>query len=174
MKRVFIWVCLGILVFCLAGGVGAAAKVQKTPVPASKAVPESSMIIFKPERLGEYRLFTAYGGGAVAVGLGYLFPVERDYDVILDAAYYLGNQYSILTAKLAADVKIGQDLYTGLSLGWVSYSQTIADIPGLSGNTASGSHIDAGIFLGKEIREWRVQAGYGTAMGLTGELSYKF
>ena len=190
MKRIMVWICLSVFVFWLAEGAVAATIVKKVPhkrtvikkpvkPPVVKPVPVPVVVVPPPVaheilRQRGVRLLAAYGGGAAGVGLGYLLPQGRDYDVILDAAYYFGNQYSIVSAKAAADVQVGGGWYTGISAGWVNYSQTVANIPGLSGNVESGSHIDAGVFLGKEVREWRAQIGYGTALGLIGELSYKF
>ncbi len=115
-----------------------------------------------------------YGGGAGGVGFDLIRPVNEEVNFRIGIGYLQGNQYNVMTAGLAV-TRLFIDKYVGLGVDYGSYSQTVADIPGLSGNIAKGGHTGAGIFVGISLDDSKnLEVGYSSALGFTGRAVYKF
>lgn len=107
-----------------------------------------------------------YGGGAAILEGGYLFPVKQNLNAVASGGLGIGNGYTIICAGVSAAMPLGQN-YAGLEAGLANYSQTVADVLGLSGNVSSGMHLGIGFFGGTKIRDLEVRIGYNTALGIT-------
>ncbi len=115
-----------------------------------------------------------YGGGAGGVGVDFIRPVNDVVNFRIGIGYLQGNQYSVMTTGLAI-MRVFVDKYVGLGLDYASYSTTIADIPGLSGNVTQGGHTGAGLFAGISLDDTKnLEVGYSSALGFTGRAVYKF
>lgn len=113
-----------------------------------------------------------YGGGAGIVGGGYIVP-QQNFDLLLGADLGIGSGYTIIGAQVSAVAPVSQG-YAGLQVGFFNYSQTVADILGLSGNINSGGNLGVGIFGGMKVETVDVQIGYNSALGITAGAVYKF
>ncbi|KPJ65803.1 hypothetical protein AMJ44_09475 [candidate division WOR-1 bacterium DG_54_3] len=121
---------------------------------------------------GGFQVGAGYGGGAAILGAGYTIPTAR-LDLLIDAGYGLGNEYSVLSANISGVIPLGAN-YVGIGLGMANYSEKVKDIPGLSGEIDKGSRFGAGLFFGRCFGPLRAQLGYNSALGLTAGLNYKF
>ena len=121
---------------------------------------------------GGFQVGAGYGGGAAILGAGYTIPTAR-LDLLIDAGYGLGNEYSVLSANISGVIPLGAN-YVGIGLGMANYSEKVKDIPGLSGEIDKGSRFGAGLFFGREFGRFRAQIGYNSALGVTAGLNYKF
>jgi hypothetical protein len=121
---------------------------------------------------GGFQVGAGYGGGAAILGAGYTIPTAR-LDLLIDAGYGLGNEYSVLSANISGVIPMGAN-YVGIGLGMANYSEKVKDIPGLSGEIDKGSRFGAGLFFGRSFGRFRAQIGYNSALGLTAGLNYKF
>lgn len=121
---------------------------------------------------GRFQVGLGFGGGAGMLGVGYGMLVAG-LDLLLGAGYGIGNQYSVVTVGLAGVFPFGNN-YAGLELGLASYSETVSDVLGVSGNIEKGSKAGIGIFGGTKLGMVDAQIGYNTALGLTVGAIYKF
>jgi len=115
-----------------------------------------------------------YGGGAGGVGIDFIRSIKEDVNFRIGIGYLQGNQYNVMTAGLAV-MRVSIDKYIGLGIDYASYSATVTDIPGLSGNTAQGGHTGVGLFAGISLDDSKdLEVGYNSALGFTGRAVYKF
>ncbi|MFC1571936.1 hypothetical protein ACFL31_05250 [Candidatus Margulisiibacteriota bacterium] len=112
------------------------------------------------------------GGGTLSLGVGYPF-VFRNLNLAVDLSYGFGTQYSVITAGIYSVFPVGGN-HVGLKVNLSNYSQTVADVPGLSGNIDQGSRFGVGVFGGRKVGPVLAQVGYNTALGFTGGLVYQF
>lgn len=126
----------------------------------------------EPRRRG-LQVGAGLGGGAAMLRLGYFFPLLQGMDVVLDAGYGIGNEYSVIAGNAAGIFSLG-NLYTGLELSVANYSETVTDIIGISGNIDKGSKLGFGVFVGRPFGRLKAQVGYNTALGLTAGALLKF
>jgi hypothetical protein len=127
-----------------------------------------------PVRLGSWRANAGYGCGALFAGGGYSFPAAGSFNWAADGNLFIGNGYSVIFAEGAGVWWSGPEVYYRLGLGLASYSQTIADIPLTGGNQTQGLHVNLGLYAGRQIGDWAVQAGWGNALGITLGASKQF
>lgn len=113
------------------------------------------------------------GGGSGMIKIGLLLPLLQGMDVVLDAGYGMGNEYSVIAGGAAGIFTLG-NLYTGLELCVANYSETVTDIIGVSGNIEKGSKLGFGVFVGRPFGRLKAQVGYNTALGLTAGAVFKF
>jgi len=114
-----------------------------------------------------------FGGGGLMVLGGFVKPHES-FDVLVDAGLAMGNQYSVMILDVAARVWM-DERFAGLGLTYANYSETVTDIPGLSGNIEKGGKIGAEVFGGLMLqKDMTAQVGYNTALGLVACVGYKF
>lgn len=125
-----------------------------------------------PKRMQGWRLAGGYGGGAGLVRLGYLFPVKKA-NIIVDLGYALGNQYNISLGGLSFFFPQGPDRYLTLDVLSANYSQTVAEILGLS-QISQGSNTGFGLSYGFPFKAFTGQVGYNTALGVTLSLVRQF
>ena len=114
-----------------------------------------------------------FGGGAGILEIGYLWPLQKQMDIGVEAGLGVGSGYTILLAGLTGIMPLGNN-FIGLNAGLANYSDTIADIPGVSGNVAKGSNFGVGIFGGTTFRQIKLRVGYNTSLGLMLGALYKF
>lgn len=125
-----------------------------------------------PKIKGRFQIEAGYGGGAGILGVGYAMPMAS-FGLLVDAGYGIGNKYSVITANVSGILPFG-DNYAGLGLGVASYSETVTDIVGLSGNIDKGSKAGFGVFFGTKLGMICAQIGYNSALGATAGAIYKF
>lgn len=128
--------------------------------------------LLKDEWKRGWQVEGGYEGGAGIFEVGYVISVAA-VDVLIGAGYGIGNNYSIVTGSVAGVFPFGNN-YAGLELGLASYSETVSDVLGVSGNIAKGSRTGIGIFGGTKLGMVDAQIGYNTALGLTAGVVYKF
>ena len=121
---------------------------------------------------GGWRLQGGYGAGAAVFRLGYLLP-PSNINILIDAGYALGNQYNIVLGGISFILPQANDRYFSFDLLSATYSQTVADIPGLS-QIAQGSNTGLGIGYGFPFRGFTCQLGYNSALGVTANLVRQF
>jgi hypothetical protein len=93
---------------------------------------------------------------------------------LIDAGMALGNQYSVVIIDIDGKISFGSR-YLGLGFTYANYSETVADIPGISGNIDKGGKFGVDIFGGIPLdKQLNLQAGINTAIGFTGSLLYSF
>jgi len=129
------------------------------------------------QRVGRKRGFCAgvgYGGGSGVVKLGYVIPSMRNSEVIIDLGYGLGNSFNITLFEVSGRMPLGRDNFAGLELSMANYSQSVTDVPGISGTIGAGSRTGFGVFAGRWLGKTQVQVGYNSALGLTVGAIYKF
>lgn len=115
-----------------------------------------------------------FGGGGLLAAAGYTRPLNANADLIVDAGLAMGNQYSVMMVDLAAKIW-REERFVGLGVTYANYSETVSDIPGISGNIEKGGKIGAEIFGGTMLdKQKSVQVGYNTALGLVASVGYKF
>jgi hypothetical protein len=148
------------------------AKVLKTEIEKEGGVVEEIIVIEEEEEI-EVMMDEAgwlgkvgYGGGAAILEGGYLFPIKQHLNAVVSGGLGIGNGYTIICAGVCGMMPFGQN-YAGLEAGLANYSQTIADVLGLSGNVSSGIHLGIGFFVGTNIRDLEIRMGYNTALGIT-------
>jgi hypothetical protein len=113
-----------------------------------------------------------FGGGAGILGVGYAMPLGG-LGLLVDGGYGMGSKYSVLSVNLSGIFPFG-DNYAGLGMGMANYSETVTDIPGVSGNIDKGSKFGFGLFVGRAFGPLLAQIGYNSALGLTAGVNYKF
>ncbi|MFH1683906.1 MAG: hypothetical protein ABIA67_03385 [Candidatus Margulisiibacteriota bacterium] len=126
-----------------------------------------------PKGRGGLQASAGLGGGSLILGIGYERPLQQNMDIVLDAGYGFGNQFSVITAGVSGLMPFG-DNYAGLRLGLANYSETVSGVLGVSGNVVKGSKFGLGVFAGRPIGPVTAQIGYDTALGLTAGAVYKF
>ncbi|MBU0687238.1 MAG: hypothetical protein KKB81_05245 [Candidatus Margulisbacteria bacterium] len=119
-----------------------------------------------------FSVLGGYGCGGGAIGVGYVVPLSDIFSLTFDGRYYIGNQYTVPMAKISIFRPFGEN-YVGVGVGMASYSQTVGNVLGLSGNVAQGSHTDISLIIGRQVENFGVQVGYGTATGAIAEIVYK-
>jgi hypothetical protein len=134
-------------------------------------VAPAAVVVKNPN--GGWQVVAGYGGGAGGLGAGYGFCWGENFVCLLDAAYYQGNSYSVVSANVGGQLFFSE-LFLGAGVGLASYSETVAEIPGVSGNISRGSNANVSLNFGRRFGDWKLQAGYGTAMGLTAGLARDF
>ena len=113
-------------------------------------------------------------GGSLMLGIGHRRTLQSNMDLVLDAGLGIGNSFSVLTAGVSGVMMFNEN-YAGLRLGFTSYSETVSNVPGLSGNVDKGGKIGLGIFGGKSFdKNIKAQIGYDTALGLNAGVVYIF
>jgi hypothetical protein len=124
-----------------------------------------------------WQVEAGYGGGALIVGGGYAFPF-RNLNLVANATLGMGNGYNIMNARLKALFNVrGQTV--GTELGISNYSETVTDIPLVSGDIDKGAKLGFGVFWRRPINLPRIgkafaRVGYNTALGLNAGIVYKF
>lgn len=113
-----------------------------------------------------------FGGGAGILGVGYAMPLGG-FGLLVDGGYGIGSKYSVLAVNLSGIFPFG-DNYAGIGMGMANYSETVSDIPGVSGNIDKGSKFGFGLFAGRAFGRICAQIGYNSALGLTAGVNYKF
>lgn len=126
-----------------------------------------------PKGRGGLQASVGLGGGSLLLGIGHGRPIQPNMDIVIDAGYGLGNQFSVLTAGVSG-VMLFDENYAGLRVGLSNYSETLSNVPGLSGNVTKGGKIGLGVFAGKSLGAFKAQIGYDTALGLTAGAVFKF
>lgn len=123
-----------------------------------------------------WQVETGYGGGALISEAGYIMPM-KDFDLIIEGGLGIGGQggsyYYIINVGAEGVMPLGSN-YAGLELGLVNFSETVADIPLVSGNIGKGAKLGLGIFGGTKLEPVDVFIGYNTAYGLKAGVVYKF
>lgn len=127
----------------------------------------------EPGKKSGWLIGAGYGGGAGIVDLGYVWPIQNRFDLILCAGLGVGNQYTIMEGKIAGKIPVGGH-FVGIEAGLENYSQAVTGITGLSGNVSRGANYGGGVFAGTTLGDFQVQVGYNTALGLTAGALYKF
>ena len=124
-------------------------------------------------RRGGFLVGGGFGGGAAVLKAGYSYPVAQNFDLGLTAGFGIGNEYTIVMGGAFGKILFG-NFYTGIDLGYASYSETVTNIAGISGNIEKGGHFGAELFAGSKLGPIELQAGYNTALGVTAGAAYKF
>jgi hypothetical protein len=120
-----------------------------------------------------WQVFGGYGGGAGLVKAGYLFPINPGFTLVADAGFGLGNNFSIMPVDVQGVFPLGSNRL-GVEITAANYSKAITNVPGVSGTISQGTHMGAGIFFGMPFRNFNVQVGYNTALGVNVGAVYKF
>jgi hypothetical protein len=111
-------------------------------------------------------------GGALRVSAVVEKPC-RNFLVNYELGYGFGNQYTLMSAGIAAKSFIKADTYVGLGLTYSSYSDLVT--LSVAGNLADKAGFGLGAFVGKNIREsMYAQLGYDTRLGLVAEIGNNF
>ena len=117
----------------------------------------------RPRFLFEAGYF-AGGGGAKA---GFIFPkniVQMEPHILV--GYGVGTNYGVTLVQ--AELANYDSPYSyGISLDLASYSAKVLGIPGLPDVTEKGNRFGIGAFIGKEIRNLNIKAGYSSTLGYT-------
>ena len=113
------------------------------------------------------------GGGAAMLKAGYVFPARGNLSIALDAGYGFGNEYSVVAAGISGIIPLKNNFYGGLNVAYTDYSEAVTNIAGI-GDVDKGSSAGVGLFVGKSLEKFSVQAGYNSALGIVAEGIYKF
>jgi hypothetical protein len=104
--------------------------------------------------------------GAGVVELGYIRPMNPNFDIMGSLGYGIGNQYNIMLVDAGLVWKSNPAFYAGLSIDYANYSERVADIVGLPSVIEKGGRVGIGLFAGKNLGRIDVLGGYSTAKGL--------
>lgn len=146
--------------------------IEVMPVTPVTSVAKAEQKIDVIGRESGFQIGGGYGGGAGIVDISYIMPVKDNLDFVLGGVYGIGNQYTITVIKVAGIMPLGNN-YAGLGIGMANYSQSVADIPLVSGNISAGSNTGVSIFAGTTLDVLQVQVGYDSALGLILSAGYK-
>lgn len=145
-------------------------------LPAPEPAPEPEIAKVIKEEWRGWLAEGGYGGGALQLGGGYRFPF-RNLKLVAKLDFGMGNEYTTVTAGLRAVFPVGPD-FAGAELGVVDYSETVTDIPGVSGNIERGMQFGFGVFAGRPVElpfaKLDARIAYNTALGITASAIYSF
>lgn len=129
------------------------------PVPASPA--RSAMLVE-----------AGFGGGAGVFELVYQRKINDRLSYSGGLGYGVGNKYGVLILDVAR-LSMEMGAFTvGLGATYASYSNLVADIPGLSGTIPNKSMFGFELLAGKSFGKISARLAYNTALGLRAALSY--
>ena len=149
-----------------------------SPKPVTVVKPVAVVVTPKPlepwQKSGWF-IVGGYGGGAGLVGAGYNLPITERLALSLDGAYGFGNGYSVIKGGVSGLWSFGR-MCVGGGVVTTNYSETVTEIPGLSGNYDKGTWYGGEVFVGYTFGAIRLKAGYNTGLagGLTAVINYKW
>ena len=104
-------------------------------------------------------------GGAAVFSLSRSFSLARNVSLDPGLNIGFGNKYSLIIAKGTFYYFFKPDLFAGASIDLANYSSNVRNIVGIS-DVEKGNLVGIDLLFGKILDRWRVQVGYGTALGL--------
>jgi len=147
--------------------------IAATIAPSVEVYAPSERAVVAPQPAIEtkrgWQIKSGLGGGAPMVHLEYINPL-----FFIGAGYGVGNKYTLTGAACGRIFTLRDVYYWGLTINYMDYSVRVKNIGGMASIVSKGSHIGAGILLGRDFGKLFSQLGYNTAGGLLAEIGYKF